>query len=126
MLNQTGIKKTSAVTRKVILIAPELAFSLSCKVANTGVAAGEDGKKIVKAGTPLAGNIEARDTAFTVAGAEATPCGILLHDVDVTEGTANAQFVIFGFVDSTKLEASVTEMLTPAMKAKLPKITFVK
>ena len=82
MLNQTGIKKTSAVTRKVILIAPELAFSLSCKVANTGVAAGEDGKKIVKAGTPLAGNIEARDTAFTVAGAEATPCGILLHDVD--------------------------------------------
>ena len=54
MLNQTGIKKTSAVTRKVILIAPELAFSLSCKVANTGVGAGEDGKKIVKAGTPLA------------------------------------------------------------------------
>ena len=126
MLNQTGIKKTSAVIRKVILIAPELAFSLSCKVASTGVQAGADGKKIVKAGTFLAGNIEARDTAFTVAGAEATPCGILLHDVDVTEGTANAQFVIFGFIDSTKLEASVTEMLTPAMKAKLPKITFVK
>ena len=126
MLNQNGIKKTSAVTRKVILIAPELAFSLSCKVASTGVQAGADGKKIIKAGTPLAGNIEARDTAFTVAGAEATPCGILLHDVDVTEGTANAQFVIFGFIDSTKLEASVTEMLTPAMKAKLPKITFVK
>ena len=126
MLNQTGIKKTSAVTRKVILIAPELAFSLSCKVASTGVQAGTDGKKIVKAGTPLAGNIEARDTAFTVAGSGATPCGILLHDVDVTEGTANAQFVIFGFVDSTKLEESVTQMLTPEMKTKLPKITFVK
>lgn len=126
MLNQTGIKKTSAVTRKVILIAPELAFSLSCKVANTGVGAGEDGKKIVKAGTPLAGNIEARDTAFTVAGAEATPCGILLHDVDVTEGTANAQVVIFGFVDSSKLDESVTQMLSSQMRAKLPKITFVK
>lgn len=126
MLNQTGIKKTSAVTRKVILIAPELAFSLSCKVANTGVGAGEDGKKIVKAGTPLAGNIEARDTAFTVAGSEATPCGILLHDVDVTEGTANAQVVIFGFVDSSKLDESVTQMLSSQMRAKLPKITFVK
>ena len=126
MLNQTGIKKTSAVTRKVILIAPELAFSLSCKVANTGVNAGEDGKKIVKAGTPLAGNIEARDTAFTVAGSEATPCGILLHDVDVTEGTANAQVVIFGFVDSSKLDESVTQMLSSAMQTKLPKITFVK
>ena len=126
MLNQTGIKKTSAVTRKVILIAPELAFSLSCKVANTGVNADEDGKKIVKAGTPLAGNIEARDTAFTVAGSEATPCGILLHDVDVTEGTANAQVVIFGFVDSSKLDESVTQMLSSQMRAKLPKITFVK
>lgn len=126
MLNQTGIKKTSAVTRKAILIAPELAFSLSCKVANTGVGAGEDGKKIVKAGTPLAGDIEARDTAFTVAGSEATPCGILLHDVDVTEGTANAQVVIFGFVDSSKLDESVTQMLSSQMRAKLPKITFVK
>lgn len=126
MLNQTGIKKTSAVTRKIILIAPELAFSLSCKVANTGVQAGEDGKKIVKAGTPLAGNIEARDTAFTVAGSEATPCGILLHDVDVTGGTANAQVVIFGFVDSSKLDESVTRMLSSQMRAKLPKITFVK
>lgn len=126
MLNQSGIKKTSAVTRKVVLIAPELAFSLGCKVANTGVEAGENGKKIVKAGTPLVGNIEARDTAFTVASADSTPCGILLHDVDVSEGNANAQVVIFGFVDSSKLEDSVTEMLTTEMKAKLPKITFVK
>lgn len=126
MLNQTGIKKVSATTRKTILIAPELAFSLSCKVANTGVEAGADGKKIVKAGTPLVGSAEARDTAFTVAGAEATPCGILLHDVDVTSGTANAQFVIFGFVDATKLDESVATMLNAAMKAKLPKITFIK
>lgn len=126
MLNQTGIKKTSAVTRKDILIAPELAFSLSCKVANTGVRAGEDGKKIVKAGTPLAGNIEARDIPFTVAGAEDTPCGILSHEVDVTEGTANGQFVIFGFVDSSKLDESVTQMLSSQMRAKLTKITFVK
>ena len=126
MLNQTGIKKVSATTRKTILIAPELAFSLSCKVANTGVEAGADGKKIVKAGTPLAGSVEARDTAFTVAGADGTPCGVLLHDVDVTEGTANAQFVIFGFVDATKLDESVAAMLTTEMKAKLPKITFIK
>lgn len=126
MLNQTGISKTSAMTRKNILIAPELAFSLSCKVANTGVEAGENGKKIVKAGTPLVGDAEARDTAFTVGGADSTPCGILLHDVDVTAGTANAQFVIFGFVDSTKLDDSVVAMLTKEMKAKMPKITFIK
>lgn len=126
MLNQTGITKTSATTRKMILIAPELAFSLSCKVANTNVSAGDDGRKIVKAGTPLVGDLEARDTAFTVAGEGDTPCGILLHEVDVTKDTANAQVVIFGFVDTSKLEDSVASMLNTEMKAKLPRITFVK
>lgn len=125
MLNQSGITKTSATTRKTILIAPELAFSMSCMVANTGVAAGEDGKKIVKAGTPLAGDLMARDTAFTVAGSEGTPVGILLHDVEVTTGTANAQVVVFGFVDVTKLETDVAGTLTTAA-SKLPKITLVK
>lgn len=144
MLNQTGIKKTSATTRKTILIAPELAFSLSCKVANTGVEAGEDGKKIVKAGTPLAGSLLERDTEFTVftvtsdedvstvgegeetpvVGEEETPVGILLHDVDVTAGTANAQVVVFGFVDVSKLDEDVAGTLLSAA-ADLPKITLV-
>lgn len=128
MLNQSGIKKESATTRKTILIAPELAFSLSCKVAATGVDA-VDGKKIVKAGTPLSGNLEERDTAFAVAteneGASNATC-ILLHDVDVTDGTANGSAVIFGFVDTTKLEASVVAKLTAAARKALAKITFVK
>lgn len=210
MLNQSGITKVSGTTRKTILIAPELAFSLSCKVANTGVNAGEDGRKIVKAGTPLYGSLLERNTEFTTSttGGEAAkatasvptgqagvtaatvvaatfgaavggisdrytfiaavdesttwklegetvdlatygitptgtaangdkitviytpavsadPVGILLHDVDVTAGTANAQFVIFGFVDLSKLEDSVRALLTSEMKEKLPKITFV-
>lgn len=124
MLNQSGITKTSATTRKTILIAPELAFSMSCMVADTGVKA-VDGKKIVKAGTPLAGSLMERDTEFTVAGEEGTPVGILLHDVDVTEGAANAQVVVFGFVDVSKLEEDVAATLTGAA-AKLPKITLVK
>ena len=124
MLNQSGITKTSATTRKTILIAPELAFSMSCMVANTGVTA-VDGKKIVKAGTPLAGSLMNRDTEFTVAGAEGTPVGILLHDVEVTEGSANAQVVVFGFVDVTKLDEDVASTLITAA-SKLPKITLVK
>lgn len=125
MLNQTGISKESAVTRKTILIAPELAFTLSCKIANTGVGADSDGKKIVKAGTPLSGNLEARETAFTVASGSEATC-VLLHDVDVTAGTANAQAVIFGFIDTSKLESSVVSALTQPIRASLTKITFVK
>lgn len=125
MLNQTGITRVAGTTRKTILIAPELAFSLSCMVENTGVTAGEDGRKVVKAGTPVSGNLQERDTAFKVAGEEDTPVGIILHDVDVTKGTANSQVVIFGFVDISKLEESVATTIK-SMEAKLPKITFVK
>lgn len=133
MLNQTGIKKVSAFTEKTILIAPELAFSMSCKVANTGLTADSTGKKIVKAGTPLAGNLEARNTAFTVAKdttAESVTSSnatcMLLHDVDVTEGNANAQALIFGFVDTGKLDTDVVSKLTASARAALSKITFVK
>lgn len=118
MLNQTGITKVSAMSEASILLAPELAFTVSCKVANTGVSA-VDGKKIVKAGTPLYGSLTARNTAFTIsdATAGATPVGIILHDVDVTSGTKNAQVTVFGFVDVNKLETAVATALaanTPA------------
>ena len=118
MLNQSGITKVSAVSENSILIAPELAFTLSCKVANTGVEAGSDGKKIVKAGTPLYGSLTARDTAFTISGAQgATPVGIILHDVDVTSGTKNAQVTTFGFVDLRFVDTAVATALAAAKPA---------
>ena len=126
MLNQTEITRVAGASSKRILIAPELAFSLSCKITNEGVAEDETGKKVVKAGTPLAGDLEDRDTAFKVAGEGDTPCGVVLHDVEVTAGTANSQVVIFGFIDTSKLDESVVSMLDEDMKAKLPRLTFVK
>ena len=118
MLNQGGITKETGNTRNIILVAPELDFSLPSKVANTGVSAGSDGKKVVKAGTPLYGSLTARDTAFTVSGsAGATPVGIILHDVDVTSGTKNAQICSFGFVDISKLETAVATALAAATPA---------
>lgn len=124
MLNQGGITKESGTTRNLILMAPELAFTLSCKVANTGVTAGSDGKKIIKAGTPLYGSLTARETAFTISGSEgAEPVGICLHDVDVTSGTKNSQVTTFGFVDVSKLETAVATALAAATPAG---ITLVK
>lgn len=112
-LNQSGITTKTGLAENQILSAPELAYSLSCRVANTGVNAGADSKKIVKAGTPVYGSLTARDTAFTVSGAQdAKPVGIVLHDVDVTEGTANAQVCAFGFVDISKLDAEVVAALS--------------
>lgn len=112
-LNQSGITTKTGLAENQILSAPELAYSLSCRVANTGVNAGADSKKIVKAGTPVYGSLTARDTAFTVSGAQdAKPVGVVIHDVDVTKGTANAQVCAFGFVDISKLDTEVIAALS--------------
>lgn len=120
MLNQSEVKVTSATTRKTILVAEEMAVAFSCKVSDSGVSTTDD-KKVVKAGTPLAGDLTARETAFTVAADGTGAVGLLLHDVDVTSGTKNAQVLVFGFVDVSKLESDVASMV---QAAKLPKITL--
>lgn len=235
MLNQSIISTESGATRKTILVDELNSTAFSCMVANTGVDADADGKKIVKAGTPIAGSLEARGTAYTkattssgtkgtwtlqittafaadetitidgvtytckatesvedkefagenagaqaaslkkmiesdkfdvtvstdtltftqkvadaagtgpVASATATTgaigdvtagtspvdgtnnaTGILLHDVDVTSGTQNAQVVVFGFIDMNKLDADVQTLITNQVRANLRMIQFVK
>ena len=67
MLNQTEFRTVSGTTRKIILVDEKNSTAVSCKVANTGVDADANGKKIVKAGTPLNGDLTDRGTAFTKA-----------------------------------------------------------
>lgn len=118
MLNQSGITKESYGAQSSILIAPELAFSLSCKIANTGITADSEGKKIVKAGTPLYGSLTARDTAFTISGgANENPVAVALHDVDVTAGTKNGTALIGGYVDLSFVDATTATALAAATPA---------
>lgn len=114
---------------KNILIAPELAFTIPCIVTNTGVTE-ENGKKIIKAGTPVGGStnvLENRQTALTIetnAESSSNAQGVVLHDVDVTDGNANATLVVAGVVDLLKLDASVE--IKDAQKTKLSRIIFMK
>lgn len=125
MLNQTGIKKTSAVSTNQILFATTPQMSVGVVVANTGITAGADGKKIIKAGTPISGDLTARTTPFTKASTSAT--AILLHDVDVTSGNANATALVFGFVDLNKLDTTTANLITSEVKTALSgKVTFIK
>lgn len=129
MLNQTGFVTVSGGTRKIILVDEKNSTAVSCKVANTGISADSNGKKIAKAGTPLSGDLTARGTAFVVAstteGVSNATC-VLLHDVDVTDGTKNAQAIIFGTIDLNKLETSVQSLITSAVKTALKMIQFIK
>ena len=126
MLNQTEFKTVSGNTRKIILVDEKNSTAVSCKVANTGIDADDDGKKIAKAGTPLVGDLLDRDTAFTVAGVSDTANCVLLHDVDVTSGTKNAQAVIFGTIDLSKLEVPVQALITSKVMGDLKMVQFIK
>lgn len=120
-------KETYGVEKHILIANNSYMATLPARVTNTGISADSNGKKIIKAGTPLYGNIEKRDTAFTVSGSEgATPSAIILHDVDVTAGAENATIVLAGVVDLLKLESSVQTALTAAVKAALPRIIFVE
>ena len=123
MLNNTGIKKETLVSVNQILADTTNYFATGCVVANTGVDAGADGKKIIKAGTPVKGDSMNPTTAYTVATADAT--GVLVHDVDVTNGNANASVLLFGFVDVNNVDASVKALYTSKVVSALNKITFV-
>lgn len=53
--------------------------------------------------------------------------GVLLHDVDCSDGDANGTLLIFGFVDLNKLDATTAARITaPVKKALAGKVTFLK
>lgn len=122
------VKSQTYGVEKNILIAPELALTIGCIVANTGVTADANGRKIIKAGTPVGGTtkvVENRQTPLTVtnsADAGANSQGVVLHDVDVTNGNANATLVLEGSVDLLKLDVTIDN----AAKTALTKINFIK
>jgi len=119
------VTTTYGAPEKHILIANDsYMVTLGAIIKATGVEAGSDGRKVVKAGTPLYGNIEKRDAGFTISG-EGNPTCILLHDVDVTAGDENGTIVLAGCVDLLKLDDSVKTAVATA-KAYLPRIIFVE
>ena len=114
--------------QKNVLIAPELAFTIGCQVANTGVSA-VNGKKIIPAGT-IVGNANSvltdRNTVLTVTNDTTinNAQGVLVNDVDVTLGTTTGTLLISGFVDTDKMPTTAANLVANATT--LTKITFVK
>lgn len=119
-------KETYGQLGKHILIANDsYMVTLPARVTNTGVDADSDGKKILRAGTPLAGDITKRDTAFTKTNGS-TAVAVLMHDVDVTEGAENATIILAGCVDLLKLDSATQALVTSDVVSALPRIIFVE
>ena len=128
-LNRSGITSTDYVSEKQILFCKEGYIGVSVVVGNTGVTAA-DGKKIIKAGTPLAGDLTARGTAFkkaTTTSGASDAVGIAYRDIDVTDGNANATLMVKGCVDLNKLDSTVVTLIDTAVKTALHgNILFLK
>ena len=130
MLNNTGIKKETYGSGNQILFAVEHQVSMGI-VVDQGVGITEGTKKIAKAGTPITGNLDARETAFTAAVSSgdtnktSNAVGILLHDVDVTVGDNNGTILLFGFVNTNRIDDKTKAKITAEVKAALPMIKFV-
>lgn len=131
MLNRTGVKTEKFGNVNQILFATQHQVSIGVLVDDSaGTQDSRTGRKIVKAGTPLTGDLDARTTAFTAASAgdssnASNAVGVLLHDVDVTAGDANGTLLIFGFVNTGRIDATTLAKITDYVKDALPMIQFI-
>lgn len=128
MLNRSGIIKETAVAPSQILFNVQNQMSVGVIVDETVGTAGEDGRKIVKAGTPLNGDLIACGTAFVAAKDTSNPAvGVLLHDVDVTDGDANGTLLIWGFVNLNRMDSTTAGLITATRKTELAgRVWFLK
>lgn len=129
-LNKSGIRKTDYVSENQILFCKEGYVGVGVVVDTTaGTEDDATGRTIVKAGTPLTGDLTARATAFTKAttSTNSNAIGVLYRDLDVTDGDANATLMIAGYVNIDRLDSTVQAMITNDVKTALKgNITFLK
>lgn len=126
MFNSTKITSVKGVAPTQILFNTQNQVSVGVVVSNAVSSQTVDGRKIVKAGTPLTGDLTTRTTAFTAAG-ESDAVGVLLHDVDVTDGNANGTLLIWGFVNLDRIDSTTQALITTEVKEFLSgKVYFLK
>lgn len=113
MLNSNGnIKKTDLTGSQQILfdVSNQKSVSVIISSSTTGTQT-VDGRKVLRAGTPISGDLKARKTPMQAASSGSV-VGVLLHDVDVTDGNANGSLLIWGFVNLDRLDGDTKTALT--------------
>lgn len=107
---------------------PTLAFTVQVKPATVTQQEGSTTTTapvtLIKAGTPLTGDLTARNTAFTPATTSAV--GVLLDDVDVSGGQAEGSLLVLGAVDLKKMDTDVAALYTSTLLATMKGIFAIK
>lgn len=126
-----GTVVTKGRNIKQILANATLFQAFGAQIKADGVSADANGRKIIPAGTPVGGSADflademAELIVTNTAGDAAKTQGVLLYEVDVTNGPANGTVLVFGFVNENRLDATLV-IETAAKTALNGKVTFVK
>ncbi|VBB05575.1 Hypothetical protein LUCI_0785 [Lucifera butyrica] len=119
--------QTDYLGTKNILRFPDHYAAVPVIVDDTGITADEDGKKIVPAGTIIAGvggKALADPDNIKVAHANTADAeGVLLNDVDVTYGSHGGAMLIHGFLKTDKLPETPDAAAVTALAGR---IVFLK
>lgn len=105
-------------------------WSVGVILNDQGVTADENGKKIIKAGTPIGGTEDAlqneQAVLSVISEADAADVqGVVMHDVDVTRGDYNGTMLINAYVNEYRLDESV--VVSDAVKEALKgKVTYIR
>lgn len=118
----TGITKVqvTAATFKTAVsnTAGTYKFKATVADATTTWALGDDTVNLATYGITVTGTVADDDeiqVVFTASGT-ITANAVLLHNVDVTDGTKNGTALLFGFVNYNRLESGVKALVTPGTK----------
>ncbi|KKC23165.1 structural protein [Streptococcus dysgalactiae] len=121
--------------KRKVTTSKEILHNLDYEAISVTLDSNEIGKKVVPAGTVLAGVSESvfkdrkqkvKAVANSAVGSENNICGILLTDVDLTNGDAVGSCVYRGTINADKLADSSIAKKYEDLEEKLPHIQFIK
>lgn len=123
--SNSGVQKESFMSEPQIMVNSAPHFAVGVVVSGEGVTADPlTGRKIVKAGTPLYGDLDDRETPFKKSGA-GSPAGILQHSCDVTIADGNGDLVLIGVVNLDRVDEETQELITDTVKNALPTVKLI-
>ena len=107
MANKVVTKSYGGPEKHILIANDSYMVTLGAQVTNTGIDADANGRKILYAGTPLAGNIEKRDTAFVKSSIVGSTAGVFT--VQITTAFANDEVLTIDGVNYTKAATESVE-----------------
>lgn len=123
-----GVQRESFYNDPQIMVTSAPHFAVGVVVSQSaGTVDAATGRKIVKAGTPLYGDLDDRETPFTktVESGSVTVAGILQHDCDVTVADGNGDLVLIGVVNLDRVDKTTVTLITDEVKTALPTVKML-